>query len=243
MALREHLRADEDAGLRRRVRRAAIPAHRAVACCRDRRAARGTSGKRFDEAFFQALGAHALRLQARGRRNPGTPSAPVAARRSDGTAGDARRHAPSSDAVRRAAALALRAPAAVVAQQHRRVTAAVAEHEHLPAGVDGRARSSRATPSTGPHRAARLRMSSTRTLGGFASPARCDRRRCVIAPGLRVVQRFQRRRRAAEHHRHAERLAAHQREVARVVADAVLLLVAAVVFFVDDDQARFAAAA
>ena len=138
----------------------------------------------------------------------------------------------------RAAALARRAPAAVVAQQHRRISATIAEDEHLSAGFDGRA-----------HLREQLRRQAC-IERALAHVQHAHARRFRIAralgqthvresPGLRVVQRFQRRRGAAEHHRHAERLAADQREVARVVADAVLLFVTAVVFFVDDEQSRF----
>ncbi len=122
-----------------------------------------------------------------------------------------------------------------MAQQHRRVAAAVLEHQHLAAGVQRSAhRAQQLRRQAGVERAlANVQHAHHGRLGIAGALAQAQ---LGVAAGLRVVQGLQRRRGAAQQHRHVQRLAAHQREIAGVVADAVLLLVAAVVFLIDHDQ-------
>ena len=136
---------------------------------------------------------------------------------------------------RGAAARAVRAPAAVVAQQYRGITAAVLEHQHLAAVAQRRFdRLQRFRRQPGLQRTfAQVDDAHHRWLCVAGALAQAQVR---VAAGAGVVQRLQRRRRAAQQHRHAQRLAAHEGEIARVVADPVLLLVAGVVLFVDHDQ-------
>ena len=232
VAFRQHLRADEDAGARsefgemllQRVAAAGVAAvdaqHRHV-------------GEFFRQQFLDALGARTLWLQREAgairtrHRCGGTRAAVVALQ-----AAAVRVHGHRS-----VAAPALRAPAAIVAEQGGRVAAAVLEHEHLPAGIErGADRVQHLVRQPGLQRT-------------FAHVEHAHRRRLRFAralvqaqvfesPAARVVQRFQRGRGAAEHDRHAELARTHQGEIAGVVADAVLLLVAGVVLLVDDDQAR-----
>jgi len=187
----------------------------------------------FREQFLDAFGAAALRLQRKagaigaGRWCGLAETAVVALQ---ATAMRVHGHRP-------VAATALRAPAAIVAEQGGRVAATVAEQQHLAAGIE-----------CGAHRRQQFRREPG-LQRALAHVEHAYRRRLRLAralvqaqvfesPALRVVQRFQRRRRTAEHDRHAEFARAHQREIAGVVADAVLLLVAGVVFLVDHDQAR-----
>ena len=237
VALGQHLRADQDAGLRRRVRRSASQARRDGRCCRGRCAARGMSGNAPRSA--SSMRSVPMPCGCRPRlAQSGQASGAARVRRSGGRC---RRRPSRVHGHRRdcpaCAARALRAPAAVVAEQHRRVAAAVAEHQHLLAARPGSRAIAASASSPRPACSGRLRTSSTRTRGGLRVAGALAQAQVRVAAGLRVVQRFQRRRGAAQQHRHAERARAHQRDVARVVADAVLLLVAAVVFLVDHDQA------
>ena len=179
VALGQHLRADQDAGRVAEFAPAAIPAHRGAGCCRDRRAA---PARREDArpAVPRAARCRRPAAAAPGRRNPGTPAAP-AWRAPQWW--HCRRRPPACTVIGGVAALALRAPAAVVAQQHRRVAAAVLEHQHLAAGVERAARSRPAVPATGRPASGRLRTSSTRTAAAAPSPARCVQAQVRVAAG------------------------------------------------------------
>ena len=191
----------------------------------------------FGQQFLQPFGTHALRLQGqagagRAGQRPRLAVAAVVADQAPATGVHGQRRALG----RGAAARALRAPAAVVAQQHRGVAAAVLEHQHLATvmqrgldhvqGFRGQAGLQRALAHVhDPHR-------RWPRFAGAAAQTQVD-----VASGPCVVQGFQRGRGAAQQHRHAQCAGAHQGEVAGVVADPVLLLVAGVVFLVDHDQA------
>ncbi|MNM95964.1 hypothetical protein D3C81_1084270 [compost metagenome] len=236
MAFGQDLRADQDARL------IAERGQRLFQCI----AARGGAaidaqhrmiGEQLQQAFFQALGADALRLQRQagairaGQRHRLTRAAVMALQATTSTM-----HGHRRGVQRRAAALARCGPTAVVAQQHRCVTPPVLEHQHLVAGFQVLADADQHF---------RRQSILQRTFAHIEDPhagwlritGALLQAQVRIAAAACVVQRFQRWRGTAQHHRHVQCLAAHQREVAGVIADAVLLLVAAVVFFVDDDQA------
>ncbi len=133
------------------------------------------------------------------------------------------------------AAVAGRGPAAVMAQQHRCVATAVLEHQHLLAPLqvlaDAGQNIGREAIVQWPFAHIKDAHARWSCIAGTLLQAQVG-----VAPGIGVVQGFQRGRGTAEQHGNAERLGAHQGEIARVVADAVLLLVAAVMFLVDDQQ-------
>ena len=160
----------------------AVPAHRDAAWCRGRCAARARRGSA-RPALPRCARCRRPAAAAPGRRNPGTHC---------GAAWRApqwwhcRRRPPACTVIGvRRSALALRAPAAVVAQQHRRVAATVLEHQHLAAGVAARRAIASSSSGDRPASSGRLRTSSTRTRGGCAAPARCAQPQVRVAAGLR----------------------------------------------------------
>ncbi len=131
----------------------------------------------------------------------------------------------------------LRAPAAVAAEQDRRIAAPVLEHQCLlpaPEAVGDRLQC-RLCEAVVEMLVAQVDHLQGRRLRHAGAAAQM---KMPIAAGCRIGQAFQRRRGRAQHDRNAERLRAQHGQVACVVAETFLLLVGRVVFFVDDDRAR-----
>ena len=194
-------------------------------------------GQRLRELLLQALGPAPQRRDVRiaaGRTGPR----------------HARRHAAMVAAQRavllvedlvRAAMRAVALPVALVAMQHRRVAAAVQEHQALLAAVEPlaqrvqqrhRQRGGDALLALEPVHVeepdARQRAAAD-ALGQVDAP---------ITTAQRVLPALQRRRRRAQQHRDLLQVAAIDRQVPRRVARAVLLLVGRVVLLVDHDQSE-----
>ena len=230
MALREHLRADQDAG------RAAVHAiqHALHRAARRRGVAvqpgEGRGREQPGQSLLHALGTLAHRVQ-------GLPAAPAGqghALHGAAVMAAQLRRTP----VQRHVRIAMRAgghPAAGAAEQRRRVAAAVQEHDHLAAR--------RQMPADGLHRGLRQallhRMPAQvdqRQPRGVGSPRTLRQHELRVARLRGVLQALQRRRRRTQNDRHVRALCAPHREIACGVAESLVLLVGGIVLLVDHDE-------
>ena len=199
MALGQHLCADEDArpgtieSLKDRI--AAGPAARAVAIDAQHRHLR----KMLLEDFLETFGALTLGCQC-GTRALGAGRRHA---RHSGTMMAAQAGCITMQGQRPIATRALRAPAAGMTEQHRRIAATIAEHQHLFAttdtgldGIQGRDRQTLIESlATQIHDLQRRRPGDT---GPLAEAQQ------AVTVRLRIRQAFQRRCRRTENQRHAE---------------------------------------
>ncbi len=132
---------------------------------------------------------------------------------------------------------AIGVPATVVAQQHRGVTAPVAEHQGLLT-----ARQADADRIQQGAREAMLGALSTQVEHVDPRCPRAGRALAQLQPGIApaagVLESLEAGRGAAQQYRNPAPLGAHQGEVTRVVAETVLLLVGGVVLLVDHHQTQ-----
>ena len=137
----------------------------------------------------------------------------------------------------RAAAVTIRQPAAIVAQQRRRVTTTVDKNQHLLFGGQASGDGSdqrRCKTILQAHVARWYTVNSRRRVVNALGQLR----ECVaIARG--VVPGFQRGCGGAQHNRHATLARPHHRQIARGVAKAVALFKRRIVFLVDNNQPQF----